>query len=198
MLMVSSSVGGDHIMSKRSSYDIGDSGHRGLTAEEEEMQIDVAIAEEADMQLDYPSDGKESDEEDEDQASPHDVNSFEESASEENWKAGCDPRPSAEDLLTTPSLVNDPLVRERGPPSAQQIRYQSSNPENEESESKRFETQELAALRTEIVSRRLSSNTNTHVDTNAAQHRRKYEEKIDAILSIFTSVSDTGKSNAES
>jgi len=47
------------------------------------------------MQLDYPSDGRESKEEDEEQASPSDVNSDEESAGEDNRQAGCDPRPSA-------------------------------------------------------------------------------------------------------
>ena len=91
-LIVSSSVGGDHIMSERSSNGIGDRGHHVLTAEDAEKQIDVAIAEEADMQLDYPSDGWEPEDEYEDQALLSDVNSDEENAGEENWQAGFDPQ----------------------------------------------------------------------------------------------------------
>ena len=105
--------------------------------------------------------------------------SDEESAGEESSQAGCDPRPSAEDLQTVPSLVNDPSTRDSERVCQARNRYgiQSSNPKDEESGSKRFETQELAALRTEIVDRRISSNANAHVDTDAAQHRREYEEK---------------------
>ena len=79
-----------------------------------------------------------------------DVKSDEEGVDDENRQADCDLRPSAEDLLI-PSLVNDSSTSELVRQARNRYGIQASNPEDEESESKRYETQELAALRTAIV-----------------------------------------------
>jgi len=83
----------------------------------------------------------------------------------------------AADEQNFPSLVDDPSISKSVCQARNRFGIQSSNPEDEESESTRFEPQELAALRTEIVGKGLSSNTNAHIDTDAAQHRRECEKK---------------------
>ena len=62
----------------------------------------------------------------------------EESVDGEDWQAGCDPHPSAEDSLI-PSLINDPSASELVCQARNRYGIQSINPEDEESESKRVE-----------------------------------------------------------
>ena len=139
--------GGDH-------HDPSSGRHNGVNSDgrpsEMDSDIDAMIEEEEEMELvglfDEIEHAGKTQEGGEDQAMLSDVNTDEESVDDEDWRADCDPRPSAEGSLIL-SHVNDPSTSELVRHARNRYGIQSSNPEDEEFENKRYETQELVARR---------------------------------------------------